>query len=163
MYTSVLCQTFNHFWNLSRCCTAAGGIAFAVLLFREAGEEGERKEERKRYIQMLRWLLFTPLLFSISPLFPSSLLSSLSTKVCLIHKGLIAITAAAPSSVCLGFLCWALHPSSHTLQKGERPQQWASSLRPYHPLFNSVLYSSLPFIPNHFISPFLSPTIVMHK
>lgn len=84
MYTSVLCQTFNHFWNLSRCCTAAGGIAFAVLLFREAGEEGERKEEGNRYIQMLRWLLFTPLLFSISPLFPSlPLLSTLA-----LYKGM---------------------------------------------------------------------------
>lgn len=44
-YTSVRCQTFNHFGTLSRRRTAAGGIARAVWLFSEAGEEG-REEER---------------------------------------------------------------------------------------------------------------------
>lgn len=75
MYTSVLCQTFNHFWNLLRCYTAAGGISFTVLLFREAGEEGERKEERKRYDSDAPLATFTLLLFSIS--LSSSSLSSL--------------------------------------------------------------------------------------
>lgn len=103
MYTSVLCQTFNHVWNLLRCYTAAGGIAFTVLLFREAGGEGERKEERKRYDSDVPLATFHPAPILYFPLFLFSLLSLLSTKVCSIHKGLIAITAAAPSSACLSF------------------------------------------------------------
>lgn len=71
-----------------------GFYCFAVL--------GGRKRGRDM-IQTLRWLLFTLLLFFIS----SFLLLLVPTKACLIHKGLIAITAAVPWSVCLGFLLGA--------------------------------------------------------
>jgi len=76
------------------------GTAFTVL--GRHGSEGERKEEGKRYDSDAPLAATRP--DSPSPLslsFPSALLSLLSTKVCLIHKGLIAITAAAPSSACL--------------------------------------------------------------
>lgn len=85
------------FQNLLRYRRAARGIAFTVL-----GKGGGY------VIQTLRWLLFTP----ISP-FSLALLSLRSIKVCLIHKGLIAITDAAPP-------LWVLSLGSPCLFSGER-------------------------------------------
>lgn len=84
-----------------RRCTAARGIAFTALLFREAGRKDKGRKRGRDLIQMLLWLLFTQLLLSV-PLSSSSHSALLSTKVCLIHKRLIAITAAA-TGVCSGY------------------------------------------------------------
>lgn len=120
-------------------------------------------------IQMLRWLLFTPALFLHFPffLFSLALLSLLSTKVCLIHKGLIAITAAAPSTVCLGFCAGT--PSLFTYSP-ERREAVVMVFYPQAPLFFALFCVFFLFFPlQSFIHlPFFPPNLqmlftVLHK
>lgn len=71
----------------SETCCSSKGNSIPVLLFRET----ERKKEGKKYASAV------PLAKSSVP--PGSLCFFLSAKVCLIHKSLITIAAAAPSFV----------------------------------------------------------------
>lgn len=98
-------------------------------------------------IQMLHWPLLTQLLFSVS--LSLSFLCS-QKKVCLIHKGLIAITAAAPSWVRPGLALGTPFPFSHSPRKKEShsntPLPSGFTLLFFPPVFSVfLLFVAFPF------------------